>query len=191
MEQSRFDVQRILIIIFSLAGMLIMSYLLYAHYAPTPEGGSFCDIGEGLSCDVVNKSAYSEVFGFPMAGAGVVYFALVLALALWRYSQATLMFTAFLLIVLLGPSLYLSIMSKTVLNNMCILCETSKALMAAIAGIALYAAGFKNFGWNRTIVAVALAIALAFVTYFIHSWIVTDPFSYSGNIGFIELFTNY
>ena len=71
------------IIVASLVGMFTMIYLVYLHYAPVPEGGSFCDIGEAFSCDVVNKSAYSEILGIPMAVLGVVYFGIIAVLSIF------------------------------------------------------------------------------------------------------------
>ena len=179
---------RMTIVALSVLGMIMMSYLVYLHYAPSPEGGSFCDISEEFSCDTVNKSAYSEIFGIPMSVFGVFYFGIVTFLALLRYTAPTIIFIAFFLIALLGPSLYLSVSSKLVLGSMCILCEFSKVLMALIALLSIYAVGPRNFGLNRTVLALSLALALAGVMYFIYSWIITDPFTYMSNISLWDLF---
>ncbi|MBI2109232.1 MAG: vitamin K epoxide reductase family protein [Parcubacteria group bacterium] len=163
------------IIVASLLGMLTMIYLVYLHYAPVPEGGSFCDIGEAFSCDLVNKSAYSEFLGIPMAAFGVVYFGVIVVLSIFYYTPGALSFIALFLIVLLGPSLYLSVISKTVLKSMCILCESSKTLMVLITILALYAAGVRNVGVQKIIIAIAAALAFAGVVYFVHSLTITDP----------------
>jgi len=185
---DKHTIVRALIITLALAGVFIMGYLTYLHYAPTPIGGSVCNIGEGLSCDVVNKSAYSEIFGIPMSVLGIAYFTLVTVLAIWRYSAPTLSFIALFLIVLLGPSLYLSIISKTVLKNMCLFCEASKVIMVVLVLLSLYAAGIARVQWQKIVLATALAIALAAVTYFTHSWIITDPYTYEGNLKLWEIF---
>lgn len=186
---SKNSILRALIIIAALVGVGIMSYLLYMHYAPTPEGGSFCDIAEGFSCDVVNKSAYSEVLGIPMSAFGILYFALVAYLSIFRYSPQSLTLIAFLMVALLGPSLYLSgYVSGIVLKNFCIMCESSKALMLLIAILALAAVGGKQFGGKRFALALASAVVLALATYGIHSAIVTEPLSYKGNLSFSEAF---
>ncbi|MBI2048915.1 MAG: Vitamin K epoxide reductase, partial [Parcubacteria group bacterium] len=57
-----------MLIILALLGMAIMGYLISIHYAPAEE--AFCNLGEGLSCDVVNKSIYAEVFGIPVSVLG-------------------------------------------------------------------------------------------------------------------------
>jgi len=173
---------RVAIVLLSIVGVLTMAYLTYLHYAPVPAGGSFCDIGEVFSCSIVNKSAYSEMLGIPMSVFGIFYFGIVALLAFFRYTPQFVAFMAIFLIALLGPSLYLSWMSKTVLGSMCILCEFSKILMAAIVVLALFAVGPKNFGLQRTVLALALALALLSIMYFVNSWTVTNPFTYTSNI---------
>ena len=173
---------RTAIVLLSVIGVFTMGYLTYLHYAPVPAGGSFCDIGEVFSCSVVNKSAYSEMLGIPMSAFGVFYFGLVAILAFFRYTPQFVAFVAIFLIALLGPSLYLSVISKTVLGSMCILCEFSKILMASIVALALFAVGPKNFGLQRMVLALALAIALASIMYFVNSWTITNPFTYTSNI---------
>ncbi len=172
---SRNSALRICIIALSLAGMLTMAYLVYLHYAPTPEGGSFCNLGEAFSCDVVNKSAYSEVLGIPVAVLGVLYFGIIAFLGAFRYTPATLSFIALFLVVLLGPSLYLSFISKTVLRSICILCEFSKTLMAFIVALILFSQGVRAVGVKKIILALALAVALTSFTYLVHSFTITDP----------------
>ena len=67
------------IFIFSILGILLSGYSLYHHYS-TSKG--ICDINEKLSCDVVNRSIYSEIFGIPVALIGILGY---LCLALVSY----------------------------------------------------------------------------------------------------------
>lgn len=65
--------------IFTLRFFLIISiitsvYLTYLHYA---EEESFCDISSTISCDIVNKSEWSELFGIPVAIFGLITFILL------------------------------------------------------------------------------------------------------------------
>lgn len=166
---------RTIIALLSLGGTIIMAYLLYLHYASTPLGGTFCDLGEGFSCDLVNKSAYSEFLRIPMAGFGVLYFTLVCALAVLRYNERTLTFIASLLVILLGPSLYLTAVSGVILKSFCIFCELSKIFMALMAVLAVYAVGFRNFGMRKLLIAVSLALTLASLTYLVHAKTVVEP----------------
>ena len=65
----------ILVIINSIIAIIIFSYLVGVHYKEDKE--SFCDISTGVSCDIVNKSAYSEIFGIPVALFGALTFLLI------------------------------------------------------------------------------------------------------------------
>jgi len=61
-------------------GIGLSLYLLAEHYRDT--GGSFCDINATLSCDVVNKSQYAELFGIPISLLGAFYYLGILLFAL-------------------------------------------------------------------------------------------------------------
>lgn len=61
----------------ALLGVVVASYGLWQHYAPT--GSSFCNFSATVSCDLVNQSTYSELFGIPIAAIGILgYLAIVL-----------------------------------------------------------------------------------------------------------------
>lgn len=74
--------RRLLIAIAILAGLgvVVSSYGLWQHYAPL--GAAFCNINESFSCDIVNKSAYSEIAGVPVALAGIVGYAVLAIIAI-------------------------------------------------------------------------------------------------------------
>ena len=65
----------------SIIAIILFAYLVNVHYKPSQS--RFCDISEGISCDIVNKSLYSEVFGIPVSLLGVLFFALV-AFLTWK-----------------------------------------------------------------------------------------------------------
>lgn len=157
-----FSKGRIVLIILSVLGMAAMGYLLSLRFAP--EGDSFCNLGEGLSCDIVNKSEYATILGIPMSLLGLLYFLGVGLLALFRYNEATLRTIAFVTIVFLGPSLYLTGVELFVIHNICVFCEFSKVLMLLIMGIAFAAAGKKLAG-KAVASAVVLALLSGLVTY--------------------------
>ena len=65
-------------LVISIISIVISSYLLYLHYANTE---SFCDFSKGLSCDIVNKSVYSEFppgSGIPVSLMGIITFLIVI-----------------------------------------------------------------------------------------------------------------
>ena len=103
-------IAKILLIVLAIVGVVVMGYLVSLHYSE--EEGSFCNLGEGLSCDIVNKSIYSTIFGIPMSVLGLFYFLGVLGVVIFRYNTSTLKILAFLSIVFLGPSLYLTGIEK-------------------------------------------------------------------------------
>lgn len=168
-------------------GALAMAYLLFMHYAPTPEGGSFCDLAEGLSCDVVNKSGYSELFGFPMALFGILYFLTVLILASTRWSYSTLAFIGSFMIALLGPALLLSYNSATVLENFCIFCEGSKLIMITIIALSIAGTGWQRFGSERLLISVGIALALTSMNFVLYTLTIPEPFTFEANLGPMEL----
>lgn len=69
------------IIVLSVIGILIASYLAVLHYS---DYESFCDISKGLSCDIVNKSEYSvfpPLYGVPVSILGILTFISIITLA--------------------------------------------------------------------------------------------------------------
>lgn len=158
---------QILLIIVSLAGIVVMGYLLSLHYSV--EEGAFCDLGEGLSCDIVNKSLYAKILGIPMSLLGMLYFIGILGLCIWSYSKSTLKKIAFLSTVFLGPSLYLSAIELFVLNNICVFCELSKVLIVGIILISLLAIRPQKIQLKNIAVTILLAVLLGGMTYFIQA----------------------
>src|SRR3989338_3070369 len=69
----------IIIIIISILGVLLSSYLTYLHFKPS--ASKLCVFGENFDCDIVNKSVYSELFGIPVAIFGGLTYLLFLTIA--------------------------------------------------------------------------------------------------------------
>ncbi len=68
------------LIIISFLGFLDTSYLTISHYTGVDLN---CSITKG--CDSVTTSAYSEIFGVPLALLGLLYYFTVLFLSLLHY----------------------------------------------------------------------------------------------------------
>lgn len=158
---------RILLLIFALAGIGIMGYLTSLHYAPGE--GAFCNLGEGLSCDIVNKSEYSVVMGVPMSVLGLLYFVGVLVAAFWRPRGQAIRALIFFSLVFLGPSLYLSVIEFFVLKNICVFCEASKLLILAIIITGIISIRPVRLSGVFIGGAIIMGILLAAATYGIHS----------------------
>ncbi len=60
-----------IILVFSLLALITSTYLLFLHYSDT---SSFCDVSEGISCDIVNRSEYSEIFNIPVSLFALITF---------------------------------------------------------------------------------------------------------------------
>ncbi len=170
MSIKKHTIGNTLLIVFALLGMAIMGYLISIHYAPAEE--AFCNLGEGLSCDVVNKSVYAEVFGAPVSILGFLYFAGVFLLVLWKRRETPYQWLALLSVISLGPSLYLTGIEIFVLENICVFCEISKVLIVAIIVASFILAGRNRPQISAIIVALFLGGAVGLVTYYAHAKVV-------------------
>lgn len=155
---------RYIIIALAAAGLAIMIYLTYIHFA---KARSFCDLSETVSCDVVTTSIYSEIFGLPISILGLGYFSFLLYLMLFKYSEKIYRNLIFLTLFGLVPSLYLSSTEVFFIKALCPLCETSKVLMFGILITACIAVGKKLGETLKMSVPILIAgIVAAGVMYF-------------------------
>ncbi|MEK6907016.1 MAG: vitamin K epoxide reductase family protein [Nanoarchaeota archaeon] len=118
----------IIILISSLIAIFTSTYLLYLHYSDT---SSFCDISQGLSCDIVNRSLYSEIFGIPIALFALItfYFINVITMAalqnkkIFGLNEKNIFDIIYwLMIIGLLLALYLIYIEAFVLYSVCLLC---------------------------------------------------------------------
>jgi len=127
----------------ALAGVVDSSASLYHHFGTSKT--SFCKFGESFDCDIVNRSAYSTLFGLPVALIGILGYLLIFALSTVYRDKAE---TPVMLLVAsvggLGFTLYLTYVEKFVLATWCVLCLGSLALIfssavlsTALVGISL------------------------------------------------------
>lgn len=132
----------------ALAGLAVIAiidaaYLLFLHYSSS--SSAFCDISPSLSCGIVNKSAYSEIFGIPLALLGILtflaIFALSISIARGRVPSRSAKgrARAILLILALSAifSLYLIYVQAVLLLSFCTLCLFLDALIFASLIIAI------------------------------------------------------
>lgn len=114
-------------------------YALWQHYAPA--GSAFCNISAAFSCDIVNKSTFSEFFGVPVALLGVLGNLALLAAGLWLLRHPRNAAALYLALALgaLGFSLYLTGIEFFVLGVYCVLCLFSQALVIGVTALAALA----------------------------------------------------
>lgn len=131
MSQSRARFLYAVIAILSLVGVVLSAVSLQRHYAKSDT--TFCDFSQKFSCDIVNRSEYSELVGIPVAGIGVVGYAALLFLStLWKSRPATptrLLAAAAAGFVL---ALYLTYVEAYDLKTWCILCLGSQLVILLI-----------------------------------------------------------
>jgi uncharacterized membrane protein len=124
----------------SFVGFVISGVLLLNHYHAVSAG--FCGINEWTSCDVVNRSPYSEILGVPVALLGMLGFLAMAALStarlvspragLGRLAPPLLSANA---AVGIGLGGYLTVVELFVLHLICMLCVAS--LLTFIAAVAI------------------------------------------------------
>lgn len=128
MKQSRL---RLIFSLLSFLGILVAAYLVYQHYKPA--GGSFCNIGDYVNCDIVNKSIYSEIFGIPVAALGMLAYGILFAGSMWmKRNIAVLSWLLVFAGLSLALSLYLTFVEFFVLRAVCMFCITQQILIIII-----------------------------------------------------------
>ncbi|MBT6068998.1 vitamin K epoxide reductase family protein [Candidatus Peregrinibacteria bacterium] len=126
-----------------LIGVGLAGYLTYLHFVP--EASSICEFSESFSCDKVNKSTYSELFGIPVAVMGLLYYlAMFVFMALFSFKKKIFekldlkdIFRGILLITLIGIAftLYLTYQEIFTLHAYCLFCVVQQIVILIMGGI--------------------------------------------------------
>lgn len=126
----------LLIAILSLAGVLDSAIALQRHFAKSAT--TYCDFGQKLNCDIVNRSEYSTALGIPVAAIGVAGYAILFVFSVFlraRTETPTRLLAASA--AGLAYALYLTYIEAYVLTTWCILCVISLVLIFLITVFAL------------------------------------------------------
>lgn len=143
---------RYVIVVLALAGIIVSTLALHVH---NTTGVEPCDINSHWDCGTVNRSSYATVSGivwhlrashnpdsvtgpaprtgFPVATVGILGYAAILLLALFRLRWLTFLFA----LGGLACALYLSSIEAYVLETWCLYCVISQCLIALITLFAL------------------------------------------------------
>ena len=108
----------------AIAGLVVASYLTWAHYA---EASVLCVAGGG--CERVQSSEYAEVAGVPVSVLGLAAYAAVLALIAWDAPWPRLAAAALALVGALF-SVYLLVVQLFVIDAVCIWCLANDVVIA-------------------------------------------------------------
>ncbi len=122
------------LIVLSILGMLATSYLIVQHYKDS--GGSFCNVSDYVSCDIVNKSRYAVIFNVPVSILGLGTYALFLAIsiALFRNWNAKKLIPAGTILAAFGLifSLRLTLIEFFYLRAVCLFCVAQQIIIIFI-----------------------------------------------------------
>lgn len=131
------------IAILAAAGIGISSVSLYHHYERSES--SFCNINQTFNCDIVNHSSYSTLLGIPVALIGILGYAALLGASIFRRNNPETP-KVLLAVSLVGLTfaLYLTYVEGYVLAAWCVLCLSSLAIIATIAGLSATLAAQKH-----------------------------------------------
>lgn len=109
-------------------GLGLASYLTYVHYSgATP----LCSI-KGNPCSQVQKSAYSELAGVPVALIGLLGYILILGSLLAREGERARFVTTALILGGFGFSAYLTYRELFTLHKICEWCVSSAVVMTLL-----------------------------------------------------------
>ncbi len=112
----------------ALAGAAIAAYLSYARLGSVP---IMCPTS---GCETVQRSAYSELGGIPVAYLGFATY-LVLAASTLSEARRALHVTALLVAAAVAVSTYLLVVQLAVIGAVCIWCVASDAVILALAAV--------------------------------------------------------
>lgn len=135
----------------AIAGIMISSLALYHHYSQTDF--EFCSVSQTVSCNLVNKSIYSEIFSIPVALIGIVEYIIVFSVSFIKDKRILP------IISLLGFvfSIYLTYIEIAVIEAYCLLCLASLTFITLIFLLSLSRLELdtildKLMRWNRKVV---------------------------------------
>jgi len=117
-------------------GIVLSSVTLVDHYKKSPS--EFCDIDQTFNCDIVNRSAYSKLYGVPVAAIGILGYVLLAVLS--RINREKKVFSAILILGSffgLAFACYLSYVEVKILATYCILCLGSQTCILLITILAV------------------------------------------------------
>jgi uncharacterized membrane protein/glutaredoxin len=111
----------------SLLGVALTGYLSWTSLS----GGQAAGCSAGGGCDVVLSSAWATLLGLPTAVWGLLAYAALAAIAFIRRSDKQWSYALTVAFFGVCYSVYLTVVSLTILQSTCPYCLTSLALMAA------------------------------------------------------------
>jgi uncharacterized membrane protein len=125
---------RITMIVLTVIGIALASYLTYIHYSGAEP---LCSI-KGNPCSQVQKSVYSKLAGVPVALIGLIGYVLILGSLLMREDDRARFATAALTLGGFGFSAYLTYRELFTLHKICEWCVSSAVLVTILMLLAVW-----------------------------------------------------
>jgi uncharacterized membrane protein len=119
-------------LIAAVAGLLVSIYLTVLHYAGVVPG---CPVTGPINCDAVLSSPYAVIAGtsIPTSAAGIVWFAVSVAICVRPYGRVQLAWSALGLLIVV----YLVFLEIVRIGAVCLWCTAAHILVVALFLIAL------------------------------------------------------
>jgi uncharacterized membrane protein len=130
----RGNVLRSVLIVLTLLGLALTSYLTYVHYA----GIKVACVQGHNECEAVQTSVYSHVAGVPVATLGLIGYFLILVSLVVPQSETTRLATLALTVGGFGFSCYLTYREVFSLEKICEWCVSSAILMTILMLLSLW-----------------------------------------------------
>ena len=134
-----------ILIVVSVLGTIISSYLLYNHYLPDTQKG-LCTSASILSCSVVNSSKYATLLDMPVALYGAIWFVFSGLLSYGALSNKNLISKIFWWNIFGFAFVIYLIVAEFLLKTICLFCTGIHALVLAalIISTSLYISQHKS-----------------------------------------------
>jgi len=125
-----------------IVGALVSLYLLVHHIEfklGLSNGKSFCSINELFDCDKVEGSHYSAIYGIPVAGFGLFFYAVNIFILnlLKEKKEDSSTWSVLKLLSLIGiiPTVILAAISIIIIQSICIFCFSSYVCSLGLAAL--------------------------------------------------------
>jgi uncharacterized membrane protein len=120
-------------IVLTIIGLGVASYLTYTHYAHVKVA---CSLGS--QCETVQHSSYANLVGVPVALLGVIGYVLILASLLLPQVEAARLATVAVVIPGFGFSAYLTYRELFSIHAICQWCVSSAVIMTLLSMLAIW-----------------------------------------------------
>ena len=117
----------------SILGLLLTAYLTWAKFT----GGAVQGCAVGGGCDVVLSSRWATLFGVPTSLWGLFGYAALAAIAFLRRADRQWSWAWTVALAGVCYSVYLTVVSLTILDSACPYCLTSLALMTSVLALVI------------------------------------------------------